>query len=309
MARATNKSGKAALAGTAGVLAVLALGLAGGPALAGDKDAASDAYAKCARIDDGEARLACFDAVTTALKGRGAAVAMPARKPAQATDAAAERRAREQDAAMEAREAELARREAELEARQAAAQAAFEAAEAAAQAAQTAREQAQQAATEAAVEAEKRAREAQRLAEEAAERAREAARSNQQDARSTTQDDRPRGGFFGLLGGGVPETSPETFGANDLDEEKFAALAEDTEIKPGDDLRKITAKAVRFGFNNAGKAFVELESGAIWRATRAQKVYFDKDGPNTVEIRRAALGSYLMRVNGRGKAIRVRRIK
>jgi hypothetical protein len=60
-------------------------------------------------------------------------------------------------------------------------------------------------------------------------------------------------------------------------------------------------------FDN-GKWAVELDSGAVWRQIDNDAVYRTPKNGSTVEIRSAALGSYLMNIDGQ-RAVRVRREK
>lgn len=50
-----------------------------------------------------------------------------------------------------------------------------------------------------------------------------------------------------------------------------------------------------------------MTNGQVWRQTDNGSVRIPRNGPNTAEIRRGAMTSYLLRVNGRGRAIRVER--
>jgi len=53
-----------------------------------------------------------------------------------------------------------------------------------------------------------------------------------------------------------------------------------------------------------------LTNGQVWIQRDKNRVDFPRSsGPLQAEIRRAAIGSFLMRINGRGRAIRVRREK
>lgn len=63
-------------------------------------------------------------------------------------------------------------------------------------------------------------------------------------------------------------------------------------------------------FGGSKKTRFYLDNGQVWDQvdTRRVRIPRERDGrENTVEIRRAALGSYLLRVNGEGAAVRVRR--
>jgi hypothetical protein len=50
-----------------------------------------------------------------------------------------------------------------------------------------------------------------------------------------------------------------------------------------------------------------MSNGQVWDQSGAGRINYDDDGPNFAEIRRASLDSYLMQINGRGRAIRVHR--
>ena len=68
-------------------------------------------------------------------------------------------------------------------------------------------------------------------------------------------------------------------------------------------------ETTEFGY---GKTRFFLANGQVWEQTSKDSIRVPKvrDGvPNTVEIRKASLGSFLMRVNGKGKATRVRRVR
>lgn len=65
-------------------------------------------------------------------------------------------------------------------------------------------------------------------------------------------------------------------------------------------------------FGGSKKVRFYLDNGQVWdqQGTRRVRIPKERDGrTNTVEIRRAAMGSYLLRVNGEGAAIRVRRVR
>jgi len=65
-------------------------------------------------------------------------------------------------------------------------------------------------------------------------------------------------------------------------------------------------------FGGSKKIRFYLDNGQVWdqQDTRRVRIPKDKAGrTNTVEIRKASLGSYLLRVNGEGAAIRVRRVR
>lgn len=58
-----------------------------------------------------------------------------------------------------------------------------------------------------------------------------------------------------------------------------------------------------------GKVIVTLENGQVWRQTNSDRVsYSRKLGVESAEVKRAALGSYRMKLDG-GRAFRVKRIE
>ncbi len=50
-----------------------------------------------------------------------------------------------------------------------------------------------------------------------------------------------------------------------------------------------------------------MTNGQVWDQSAAARISYDEDETNFAEIRRASLDSYLMQINGRGRAIRVHR--
>ncbi|MBI1236643.1 MAG: hypothetical protein GC188_08170 [Alphaproteobacteria bacterium] len=50
-----------------------------------------------------------------------------------------------------------------------------------------------------------------------------------------------------------------------------------------------------------------MTNGQVWDQSGAGRINYDDDDTNFAEIRRASLDSYLMQINGRGRAIRVHR--
>jgi len=65
-------------------------------------------------------------------------------------------------------------------------------------------------------------------------------------------------------------------------------------------------------FGGSKKTRFYLDNGQVWDQLDTRRVRIPKDKAgrtNTVEIRKASLGSYLLRVNGEGAAIRVRRVR
>jgi len=52
-----------------------------------------------------------------------------------------------------------------------------------------------------------------------------------------------------------------------------------------------------------------LENGEVWQQTQPGRVRVGKTGKETLTIKKASFGSFLARVNDKGKSIRVKRVK
>lgn len=78
------------------------------------------------------------------------------------------------------------------------------------------------------------------------------------------------------------------------------------------EITKVGYAVKRIGSNGEGDYRFYLENGQIWEEVGSEHAHIPKPRkgePNMAEIRKAALGSYLLVMNGRGKAIRVRRVQ
>ncbi len=73
-----------------------------------------------------------------------------------------------------------------------------------------------------------------------------------------------------------------------------------------EEVSRITARVVGASFNPVGKLIVKLDDGAVWRQIDDNAVEQSPHPGSTAEIRRAALGSYTMKLDGQF-AIRVHR--
>lgn len=79
----------------------------------------------------------------------------------------------------------------------------------------------------------------------------------------------------------------------------------------GDDgeLKEVTAGVERVSSGPRGKVIVYLDTGAVWQQTDDKRVYVSKRQTfETAEIRRAAFGSYMMKLDD-GVLFRVERIR
>jgi hypothetical protein len=60
---------------------------------------------------------------------------------------------------------------------------------------------------------------------------------------------------------------------------------------------------------SAGRVVITLENGQVWRLTEAGELNAAKRPPYKVNIRAAAMGSFILTVEGRNKGYRVRRVE
>ncbi|MBL4871721.1 MAG: hypothetical protein JKX72_12300 [Robiginitomaculum sp.] len=76
-----------------------------------------------------------------------------------------------------------------------------------------------------------------------------------------------------------------------------------------DDRRKIILKIARTKKIGYDKLRFYFENGQVWEQTVSKQLYIKKSGKTEAHIIKASLGSFLLRVNGSGPAINVRRVK
>jgi len=90
------------------------------------------------------------------------------------------------------------------------------------------------------------------------------------------------------------------------------AKAEKQPALGGDDLKSVSLeiqKTTEFGRNKTRFFF---KNGQVWEQTRSESIRIPKvrgGVPNTAVISKAAMGSFLLRVNDKGRATRVRRVR
>jgi hypothetical protein len=103
------------------------------------------------------------------------------------------------------------------------------------------------------------------------------------------------------------QNTPDKFGSDNLP----PPPPQPGEVAPEGPIDSITAKVTDFALNPFGKFVVFLDSGQVWKQAggEADIARFNKNGGNTVQISRGALGSYNMQINGSNKVFKVKRIK
>ena len=102
----------------------------------------------------------------------------------------------------------------------------------------------------------------------------------------------PKLGFPAFGGGPKADNKDQSVAA--------AAVADDIEEQ------SFTVVSTR---ESAGRIVLTLENGQVWRLTEAGELNAPKRPPYSVKIRTAAMGSFILTVEGRNKGYRVRRVE
>lgn len=84
--------------------------------------------------------------------------------------------------------------------------------------------------------------------------------------------------------------------------------AERMEDGPGSELDRIQSRYVGEFTGWDGKTIFELENGQVWQQIGSGRLTYRATSP-MITIKRAFMGSYLLKVEGRNKSVRVKRIK
>ncbi|GLK50641.1 hypothetical protein [Maricaulis virginensis] len=98
------------------------------------------------------------------------------------------------------------------------------------------------------------------------------------------------------------EATPQS--ATELAEEEFRVVARDDE----GNVDTVTMRLERIRVVGYDTMLFEMENGQVWRQTDdGRRIRLRGQGPHFAEIRRGAMSSYLLRIDGEGRAVRVRR--
>ena len=84
--------------------------------------------------------------------------------------------------------------------------------------------------------------------------------------------------------------------------------SERIEDGPGNDVDRIQSRYVGEFTGWDGKTIFELENGQVWQQIGSGRMTYRATNP-MITIKRAFMGSYLLKVEGRNKSVRVKRIK
>ena len=110
---------------------------------------------------------------------------------------------------------------------------------------------------------------------------------------------------FGFSLPSLPKLGFPAFGGAlkaDSKDQSVAAVAAEEDIEE----QSFTVVSTR---ESAGRVVITLENGQVWRLTEAGELNAAKRPPYKVNIRAAAMGSFILTVEGRNKGYRVRRVE
>ena len=104
---------------------------------------------------------------------------------------------------------------------------------------------------------------------------------------------------------GISQDTPNTENETKAEKKRKKKLKKQKKSAQAKVVLKI-AKTKKFGYN---KLRFYFENGQVWEQIESKELIVKKNRPADAHILRASLGSFLLRINGKGKAVRVRRIK
>ncbi len=110
---------------------------------------------------------------------------------------------------------------------------------------------------------------------------------------------------FGFSLPSLPKLGFPAFGGGpkvDSKDQSVAAAPAEADIEE----QSFTVVSTR---ESAGRVVITLENGQVWRLTEAGELNAAKRPPYKVKIRTAAMGSFILTVEGRNKGYRVRRVE
>lgn len=115
------------------------------------------------------------------------------------------------------------------------------------------------------------------------------------------------GGIFGSRSDSDGEPK-----VNDLTPVGDAAATARVETDENGEVTLVTYTVADASEIGRGRYRVVFENGQVWETKESKYLRFPglkKGAPDTVTVRKAFAGSFMMRVNGKGKGVRVRRVK
>ncbi len=109
----------------------------------------------------------------------------------------------------------------------------------------------------------------------------------------------------------VEQVQREAFGFSLPSLPSFTRRSDDNErgARDADVLDSVTFGVAEIERSRHGKLFITLDNGQVWRQLDSDRVsYSARKGVESVEIRRAAFGSFKMKLDG-GRAFKVKRVE
>lgn len=110
----------------------------------------------------------------------------------------------------------------------------------------------------------------------------------------------------------VAAPAPATPATEDASDDKYFGLSDEEVLKAekrsagATDIEELKASVIRLRSTGSGKHLISLENGQLWQQTDSNR--FRISVGDDVVIRKAALGSYMMRKAGSKRSIRVKRV-
>ena len=110
---------------------------------------------------------------------------------------------------------------------------------------------------------------------------------------------------FGFSLPSLPKLGFPAFGGGPKADSKYQSVAKAAVEEDIED-QSFTVVSTR---ESAGRVVITLENGQVWRLTEAGELNAPSRPPFKVKIRTAAMGSFILSVEGRNKGYRVRRVE
>ncbi|WP_421792332.1 hypothetical protein [Hyphobacterium sp.] len=124
---------------------------------------------------------------------------------------------------------------------------------------------------------------------------------------SAEEEPRRRGGIFArLTNRGGPDAREETVRPTDTQAINGVEVVERDE---DGGVERIVMDIERIREIAYGRHRFYMANGQVWVQSGSERFRYDENADNVAEIRRAAMGSYFMQINGTGRALRVRRVR
>lgn len=101
----------------------------------------------------------------------------------------------------------------------------------------------------------------------------------------------------------VPSPQSEQLNARNLGAERLP------DTRPAFQDSKLTVNVIAVTEGNFGHLYFHLDGGAVWRQNESRYLSYPQATPFSVEISRGMMGDYQLRIEGKGRRIRVIRVE